>query len=82
MPDAWVDAWVDFNMLQEGGRLFTLHRFVSHPEAVREGWVITIGDHEGNTARAEVLPEVNKDYVRLRMVEGSFVATPSEGVES
>jgi hypothetical protein len=55
------DLWVDFDAVFDG-RLQSLLRYAKNPPGIRKGERITVGNHTGARARADVL------YVDTRMV--------------
>lgn len=63
MPDARIH--VDFNGIQEDGRITALTRHADDPSAVRPGALVVLWDEDGNTAQGRVVEVGDRDLVHI-----------------
>lgn len=70
MPDPRIH--VDFNGIQEDGRIFALRRHADVPAAVVPGASVQLWDEDGDTVQGRVVALSERDLVEIEVLEESW----------
>src|SRR5216683_880392 len=70
MPDTRIH--VDFNGVQEDGRIFALRRHADDPDALDAGSEVQLWDEDGNTALGRVAELGDRGLVSIEVVPWSW----------
>ena len=69
-----IDAFVDFNEVEDDDHVFSLRRSVGHISAMTPGTRVLLGDRSGNLCNAEVVSD-RGDLVEFVLDGGTFRAS-------
>lgn len=71
MPEPRIH--VDFNDIQEDGRISALKRHADIPEAVEPGALVALWDEDGDTAQGRVESVGERDLVEIEVLMDSWI---------
>ena len=67
-----IDLWVDFNSVDENGVTTSLIEFARPNRLLAVRAIVTVGDDDGNTAKAKIIHITDSFVIYLEILKDTF----------